>query len=234
MTSNNEKSYRIKLGNPILTVDDVNLDRGGTRLLHGIKAKIRHGSITLVLGHNGAGKTLLMYVLHGLVDFDSGNVSGPPPDRQKMVFQKPVMLRRTARQHLTFLCPKVPWDELYQWVKRAGLESCIDLPARALSGGEQQKLSLIGALAANPEILFLDEPTSHLDFESTKFLEEMITEAHSRDMTIVMTSHNLAQAQRLAEDILLLHEGQLVEDAPADQFFNAPSNPLAKQYLNHL
>jgi tungstate transport system ATP-binding protein len=103
-----------------------------------------------------------------------------------------------------------------------------------LSGGEQQKLALIGALAARPDILFLDEPTAHLDFAATKFVETMVRNAHEDGMTIVITSHNRTQAERLGEDVILLDSGRIVETAPASQFFTTPSHPLAKQYLAHL
>ena len=119
-------------------------------------------------------------------------------------------------------------------MKRAGIDDRIDAPARALSGGEQQKLALVGALAARPDILFLDEPTAHLDFAATKFIEEMIHEAHDQGTTIVMTSHNRAQAERLGQDVLLLDAGTLVESGPANRFFSAPRHPLSKQYLEHL
>jgi len=93
---------------------------------------------------------------------------------------------------------------------------------------------LIGALASRPDILFLDEPTAHLDFEATKSIEAMILDAHADGTSILMTSHNRAQAQRLAQDVLLLDNGRLIEAAPAARFFTAPANPLARHYLDHV
>ena len=218
----------------ILSARGLGLAREGVKLLQDVSLDIRRGSITLVLGHNGAGKTLLLNALHGLIDIDTGSIDGPPLPRQKMVFQKPIIMRRTARRHFQFVCPGLPDDQLADWMKRAGIDDRIDAPARALSGGEQQKLALVGALAARPDILFLDEPTAHLDFAATKFIEEMIHEAHDRGTTIVMTSHNRAQAERLGQDVLLLDAGTLVESGPANRFFSAPRHPLSKQYLEHL
>lgn len=218
----------------IMKASDLTLTRDGVRLLDSVSAEIRGGSITMLLGHNGAGKTLLLNCLHGLIECDSGTVSGPPLARQKMVFQKPIITRRTTGGHLRFLCPELDDSSIHEWLCQAGMESRVDAPARMLSGGEQQKLALIGALAAAPDILFLDEPTAHLDFAATKFVENMINEAHGAGTTIVMTSHNRAQAERLGEDVLLLDGGRIVETAPASRFFIAPQDPLAKQYLAHL
>ena len=218
----------------IMTARNLTLRRDGIPLLKSVSAEIRRGSITLLLGHNGAGKTLLLNCLHGLIACDRGTISGPPLASQKMVFQKPIITRRTTAGHLRFLCPNLEDDALQDWLSLAEMDKRIDAPARMLSGGEQQKLALIGALAARPEILFLDEPTAHLDFAATKFVETMVRQAHQDGMTIVMTSHNRAQAERLGEDVLLLDNGTVVETAPVARFFNAPSHPLARQYLAHL
>ena len=219
---------------PILSARDLILSRDGVQLLKSVSLDIAKGSVTFLLGYNGAGKTLLLSCLHGLIEQDSGQISAPSRDRQKMVFQKPIIMRRTARRHFQFVCPGLPEDQLVDWMKRAGIDDRIDAPARALSGGEQQKLALVGALAARPDILFLDEPTAHLDFAATKFIEDMIREAQDQGTTIVMTSHNRAQAERLGQDVILLDGGTLIETGPADRFFTAPQHPLSKQYLEHL
>ena len=219
---------------PILSARDLILSRDGVQLLKSVSLDIAKGSVTFLLGYNGAGKTLLLSCLHGLIEQDSGQISAPSRDRQKMVFQKPIIMRRTARRHFQFVCPGLPEDQLVDWMKRAGIDDRIDAPARALSGGEQQKLALVGALAARPDILFLDEPTAHLDFAATKFIEDMIREVHDQGTTIVMTSHNRAQAERLGQDVILLDGGTLIETGPADRFFTAPQHPLSKQYLEHL
>ena len=228
MTSDRQTSEMILSGR------DICLSRDGNRLLDSVSLDIRRGSITFLLGYNGAGKTLLLSCLHGLLEFESGTVDAPPRDRQKMVFQKPIIMRRTAAEHLRFVCPGVAEAELANWIKRAGIQDRISAPARALSGGEQQKLALIGALATKPDILFLDEPTAHLDFAATKFVEDMIQEAHVAGTSIVMTTHNRSQAERLGQDVLFLDGGRLVEAAPAATFFKAPGHALTRQYLEHL
>ena len=128
----------------------------------------------------------------------------------------------------------------YMGIRSAALPDWSDYARRLLGmqqvdrGGEQQRLALIGALAAKPDILFLDEPTAHLDFAATSFVEEMIREAHGAGTTIVMTSHNRAQAERLGEDVIFIDGGRIVETASAGNFFRAPRHELAKQYLAHL
>lgn len=218
----------------ILQARDVTLARGGVTLLDGVSADISRGRITLLLGHNGAGKTLLLSALHGIIECDRGRIEGPQLARQKMVFQKPIITRRTTAAHLRFLCPDLDDGQLMNWLARAGMGKRANAPARMLSGGEQQRLALIGALAAKPDILFLDEPTAHLDFAATSFVEEMIREAHGAGTTIVMTSHNRAQAERLGEDVIFIDGGRIVETTSAGNFFRAPRHELAKQYLAHL
>ena len=205
--------------------------RGTKLLLKEISAAIPAGKVTLILGHNGAGKTLLMQTLHGLVTPTSGQVMGPDIAVQKMVFQTPVMLRCTASKHFDFLCPGASQEEKLSWFKRASLVGRMQVPARSLSGGEQQKLAIIGALASQPEVLFLDEPAANLDFEATAFVEEMIRWSAKDGTTIVMVSHNRAQAERLADHILFMDKGRLMEQTSAKEFFCAPSSDAGKTYL---
>lgn len=221
-------------GPHVIKISNLSLTRDGTCLLDDICATILRGRITMLLGQNGAGKTLLLNCLHGLIAQDSGDILAPPLGRQKMVFQKPIIMRRSARDHLRFVCPHLTDTQIGDWIARAGLADRIDAPARALSGGEQQKLALVGALAADPDILFLDEPTAHLDFAATKFVETMIIEANAHGTSIVMTSHNRSQSERLGQDVLLLDGGKLIEAAPAERFFATPQHDLAKQYLAQL
>ena len=188
-------------------------------------------TITLILGHNGAGKTLLMQVLHGLTLPDEGVIDSPPASRQRMVFQKPIMLRRTALQYFNFVCPGLSIPDQHHWFDSAQLTSRMDAPARRLSGGEQQKLALIGALAAQPEILFLDEPAASLDVEATMLSESLISEACDAGTTIIMTSHNRAQAARLADQVIFMDQGCVKEQSDAKTFFRAPQSDAGRHYL---
>ena len=187
----------------------------------------------MVLGHNGAGKTLLLSALHGLIMPQRGTVTGPARQKQKMVFQKPVLLRRSARDYFEFLCPGLDDNTVQNWFQKAQLGPRMTTPARQLSGGESQKLALIGALASQPDLLFLDEPTAHLDFGSISFIESQITAARKSGTTIVMTSHNRVQAERLAEHVIFMENGKIVETASAKTFFSSPQTKAAKTYLKH-
>jgi tungstate transport system ATP-binding protein len=214
-----------------LIANEVSVIREEHYLLKDISLEIKPATITLILGHNGAGKTLLMQVLHGLTLPDEGVIDSSPASRQRMVFQKPIMLRRTALQYFNFVCPGLGITDQHHWFDSAQLTSRMDAPARRLSGGEQQKLALIGALAAQPEILFLDEPAASLDVEATMLSESLISEACDAGTTIIMTSHNRAQAARLADQVIFMDQGCVKEQSDAKTFFRAPQSDAGRHYL---
>lgn len=214
-----------------LIANEVSVIREEHYLLKDISLEIKPATITLILGHNGSGKTLLMQVLHGLTLPDEGVIDSPPASRQRMVFQKPIMLRRTALQYFNFVCPGLGITDQHHWFDSAQLTSRMDAPARRLSGGEQQKLALIGALAAQPEILFLDEPAASLDVEATMLSESLISEACDAGTTIIMTSHNRAQAARLADQVIFMDQGCVKEQSDAKTFFRAPQSDAGRHYL---
>ena len=220
--------------NPAIVIaSKISFIADGKPLLDDVSLSIASSTITMVLGHNGAGKTLLLSALHGLITPQHGSISGPSRNRQKMVFQKPILLRRSARDYFEFLCSGLDDSTVQDWFQKAQLGPRMNTPARQLSGGESQKLALIGALASQPDLLFLDEPTAHLDFESIAFIEAQITTARKSGTTIVMTSHNRTQAERLAEHVIFMENGKIVEMAPANTFFSSPQTQAAKTYLKH-
>jgi len=214
-----------------LVANQVSVIREEHYLLKDISLEIKPATITLILGHNGSGKTLLMQVLHGLTLPDEGVIDSPPASRQRMVFQKPIMLRRTALQYFNFVCPSLSIPDQHHWFDSAQLTSRMEAPARRLSGGEQQKLALIGALAAQPEILFLDEPAASLDVEATMLSESLISKACDAGTTIIMTSHNRAQAARLANQVIFMDQGCVKEQSDAKTFFRAPQSDAGRHYL---
>ena len=214
-----------------LTAHELSITKSEQHLLKDISLEIKAAEITLFLGHNGAGKTLLMQVLHGLILPDQGTVSSAPATRQRMVFQKPIMLRRTAAQYFDFVCPGLGPAQRHLWFDRAQLISRMHAPARRLSGGEQQKLALIGALGAKPNVLFLDEPAASLDVEATLLVEKLITDARDAGTSIVMTSHNRAQAARLADQVVFMDHGQITEQTEAKVFFSGPRSTAGRHYL---
>ena len=217
----------------MVTARNISFIADGQLFLDDISLSIASGTVTMVLGHNGAGKTLLLSALHGLIMPQRGTVIGPARQKQKMVFQKPVLLRRSARDYFEFLCPGLDDETVQNWFQKAQLGPRMTTPARQLSGGESQKLALIGALAGQPDLLFLDEPTAHLDFESIRFIEAQIIAARKSGTSIVMTSHNRTQAERLAEHVIFMENGKIVEVTSAKTFFSSPQTKAAKTYLQH-
>jgi tungstate transport system ATP-binding protein len=217
---------------------------GGTELVNAIDLVLEAGARTVVIGPNGAGKSLLLRLLHGLLAPTGGEVlwRGRPADReirlrQAMVFQKPVLLRRSVAANVDYVLRTraVPPGErrlrVAHSLRLAGLHHLAPRPARVLSGGEQQRLALVRALAAEPEILFLDEPTASLDPSSTLAVEELIAAAHARGTKIVLVTHDLGQARRLADEIVFLHRGRVAEQAPAARFFARPGSAAAQAFL---
>lgn len=206
-------------------------------LLDGVDLTIgRPGVASVILGPNGAGKSVLLRVLNGLIAPDAGEArqSGGPIDaaarrRMALVFQKPVLLRRSVLANLRFVqkSPQACADLL----TRVGLADKAHQPARRLSGGEQQRLALARALANRPEILLLDEPTASLDPASALMIERVIAEERARGAAIILVTHDIAQARRLADDVVFLHRGRVLERAPAADFFAAPTTEPARAYL---
>lgn len=214
---------------PRLNFDRVSYASRGQTLLGPLSLNLEGHRRTLIMGPNGAGKSLLMRLAHGLLQPTSGRLvwEGAAP-RQAMVFQRPVLLRRSALANLEYALAvqRVPRRQRRERAREAlarfGLEALARRPARVLSGGEQQRLALARAWLLSPEVLFLDEPTSALDPAAIRAVEAAIDDFHRQGVRIVMTSHDLHQARRLADEVILLHHGRLVEQSPAATFFDAP------------
>jgi tungstate transport system ATP-binding protein len=222
---------------PVLEARDVSVVLGGVRALDGLTLTLEPGLRTVVLGPNGAGKSVLLRTLHGLIAPTSGTVSWHRPVRQAMVFQRPVMLRRSAFANITYALSVngVPEPERTRRaaasLARVGLYPLARRPARVLSGGEQQRLALARAWALEPEILFLDEPTASLDPGATAEIERVIASIAAEGTRIVMTTHNLGQARRLADEIVFIHAGRAAERTAADRFFEQPASSEARLFL---
>ena len=194
-----------------------------------------------VLGANGAGKSVLLRTLHGLIAPTEGQVlwagSSARPSDQAMVFQRPVMLRRSALANVEYALAMNGVDgaertaRAVEAIARVGLESLAGRAARVLSGGEQQRLALARAWSLRPRVIFLDEPTASLDPAAAAEIERVIGEIHASGTAIVLTTHHLGLARRVADEIVFLHQGRLTEQSPADRFFTAPQSPEAARFL---
>ena len=218
-----------------LVLEDVSFVAGGRAIIDRVSCELAMGPRTVILGPNGSGKSVLMRLCHGLLAPTSGRIvwrgsrDDARPRAQAMVFQRPVMLRRAAHANVTYGLklagvPKSERDErAHDVLDAVGLKSVADRPARVLSGGEQQKLALARAWALDPEVLFLDEPTANLDPGATREVERIVDQIHASGTKIVMTTHNLGQARRLADEVLFISAGRLADHAPVERFFAQPS-----------
>ena len=225
-----------------LEARDISVRLGRRQVLRGISFRLEPGLRTVILGPNGAGKTTLLRTLHGLVAPSGGTMTwsgGPrPPRAEAMVFQRPVMLRRGALANVEYalgvngVARVERRRRACEALERVGLAHVAERPARALSGGEQQRLALARAWALNPRILYLDEPTASLDPHAALEVERQVGAIHESGTRIVMSTHHLGLARRIADEILFIDDGRLVEQTPADRFFEAPRSGEARQFLN--
>jgi tungstate transport system ATP-binding protein len=212
----------------MIRIEGVTVAAGTVTLLDRLSLSIEAGPPTVLIGPNGAGKTTLLRLAMGLLAPTSGRVARTD-QRRAIVFQRPTMLRRSAAANIRFA--SAGRDRTRELLALVGLEHAADRPARRLSAGEQQRLALARALARDPTILFLDEPTASLDPASTKAVEDVIRTVSDRGIKIVMSTHDLGEARRLAGEVVLLHRGRLIEAAPAQPFFDGPCTPEARRFI---
>ena len=225
-----------------LVLDQVSLDAGGAKILDRASLTITAGAPTLIVGPNGAGKTSLLRLCMGLLSPSAGAVTwggrdDRAPVRRAIVFQRPVMLRRSASANVAYALAHagVPRHaraaRVSELLDRVGLAELSERPARRLSGGEQQRLALARALARDPEILLLDEPTANLDTAATRSVEEIVLRAAQGGIKIVMASHDLGQVRRLAGDVVFMLRGSVREQGGAAEFLDHPSTLEARNFL---
>lgn len=225
-----------------LTMSGAVVKRRGKTLLGPVDFTVSPQGFTVVMGPNGAGKTTLLRALHGLERLSAGQVGWQVPlgqtlQRQAFVFQTPVMLRRSVRDNLAYplILHGMPKSQAHalaaDWAARVGLRAALDQQAPQLSGGEKQKLALARALMRNPDIVFLDEPCANLDGRATREIETILKQAKAAGTRILMSTHDIGQARRLATDIVFLMHGQIIETALAQTFFDTPETPQAAALL---
>lgn len=225
-----------------LMLEDVSLLAREVTILDHVSLIFAPGAPTMLVGPNGSGKSSLMRVAMGLVPPTRGTVTyggraAVPPLRRAIVFQRPVMLRRSAAGNLTYALAAAGMKRAereaaaQELLDRVGLSALGDRPARRMSGGEQQRLAIARALAKEPEILFLDEPTASLDPAATKATEDIIRGIARRGIKIVMATHDLGEARRLGGEIVLMNRGRVIEVADAQTFFTAPKTEAARRFV---
>jgi len=223
-----EKSY-----GPIKALEDINLEVVGGK------------TITLI-GVNGAGKTTLLRVIAGLEERDKGNIllDGKDINGKKLrqiatlVFQKTVMFNRSVHDNLAYGL-KIRGKKDHEIKERigqellaVGLRNFEKRKARKTSGGEQQRIALARAFLLDPRILLLDEPTANLDPNNATMIERAIASRKKEDGIVIMATHNLAQARRLADEIIHIYNGRIVERSAPDEFFNNPRSEITRKFIN--
>lgn len=224
-----------------LTTSDLSLTIDQKPLIRDVTLSLSPDGITMVMGPNGAGKSLLLRLIHGLIPPSSGHVhwggrtlSDDLRRDQSMVFQKPVVLRRSVAANVDFALKArgvrdpARRDALLDHV---GLLDHARQPARLLSGGEQQRLALARALATEPKVMLMDEPTASLDPASVLKIEQIVQEARAKGTKIIFVTHDLGQAGRLADDVIFMNRGRLHEYGPADLFLSRPETQEARDFL---
>jgi tungstate transport system ATP-binding protein len=235
-------SMRAPVADLPIQFTDVGIVAGAVTILDGICLALTPGTPTVLIGPNGSGKTTFLRAAMGLIPATRGHVTwggrtDTTPQRRAILFQRPVMLRRSAAGNIRYALASaaVPRAEraarVSELIAMVGLQGLERRPARRLSGGEQQRLALARALARDPAVLFLDEPTASLDPAATKAIEDIVHDIAARGVKVVMSTHDLGQAKRLAGEIVLLHRGRLIEHRPAPDFFAAPRTQEARTFI---
>ena len=227
---------------PLLSVKQLCLHRQSKVLLDHVSFTLQAAGVSMIMGANGAGKSLLLRALNGLLSPDSGEIlwRGVPlsealQKQHGMVFQKPVLLRRSVVDNVSYVLNKTRQHSDVEQrcitaLEEVGLTRQAVQPARLLSGGEQQRLALARALVLQPRVLFLDEPTASLDPASVSVFEKIVMQAHDRGTKIIFVTHDLGQARRLADDVVFLDKGCITEHTEASEFFIQPLSAAARAY----
>ena len=222
---------------PLLRLRDASVRLGQVQALQGATLDVHRGDFIALVGANGSGKTTLLRLLHGQVAFTGTREGLAAGAVQAMVYQRPFMLRLSVANNLRIALwlagvPRAAREpRSAQALKRVGLAALRDRPARVLSGGEQQRLALARAWAVRPDVLFLDEPTASLDPGAKREVEALLEGFKCEGMTLVMCTHNLGQAKRLATRVVYLDHGTLAVDLPTARFFADHVDDRAERFL---
>nr|WP_319948881.1 ATP-binding cassette domain-containing protein [uncultured Shimia sp.] len=225
-----------------LTLSEATVRKSGVTLVGPVDLEIGPIGTTVVIGPNGAGKSTLLRLMHGLDRAAKGRVDWNVPmkdaqNRQGFVFQTPILMRRSVVDCIAYpllvhgVSRKDAHAQALDWADRVGLADHAARPARTLSGGERQKMALARALIRNPDILFLDEPCASLDGSATREIEGILKSARTANTRMVMATHDMGQAKRLADDVLFIYRGKVHEHSTAEAFFKAPQTPEAQAFL---
>lgn len=227
---------------PLILTDAVVRKRGQT-IIGPVTEEIAEAGFTIIMGPNGAGKTTLLRLMEGLERPRAGRVDWQVSDelarpKTAFVFQAPIIMRRSVADNIAYplrvqsMTKAAAGIQARSWAENIGLGPMIDMDAALLSGGEKQKLAIARALIAEPEVLFLDEPTTNLDGRALREIEAVLQAASAGGTRMIMTTHNIGQARRLATEIIFLHRGSVRERASATEFFDGAKTAQARAFLS--
>ncbi|WP_296429332.1 ATP-binding cassette domain-containing protein [Yoonia sp.] len=222
-----------------LTLDQVLVRRRGKAVIGPTNLVLQPDGPTIIIGPNGSGKTTLLRVMHGIERVTSGTVAWQhnDPSQHAFVFQSPIVLRRSVYENLAYPLRLIqtPKPEVAQavdhWLERIGLADMRHSPALRLSGGERQKLAIARALIRKPQVLFLDEPCANLDGHATREIEALLQEATAAGTRLVMSTHDMGQARRLAQELVFMLGGKVHDVGDAETLFTSPANKELSAFL---
>ena len=227
-----------------LQLKEVSYASKGVTLIDAINLEVSSHGLTIILGHNGSGKSLLLKLLHGVIKPNSGEINWnqyKPLTNQywrTFLLQRPTFFNRSVIYNIAFVLqiagiPKQEHQErCEQALEICGLKEISHRKTHLLSGGEMQKLSLARAWVLHPSVILLDEPTVALDPPSVLGFESIIQNFKQTGTKVIMTTHDLSQAKRLADEIVFIDRGKILEQSEADQFFAGPASSQAQKFIS--
>ena len=225
-----------------LNIKNLNYMSKGKKILKDINFITEEKKITVIAGNNGSGKSTLLKILHGIIQHTSGTINwGEIPvhevrKEQSMVFQNPILLNRTTFENIMYVAKikNIETNEsVDKIIKQLNLESIINIESKYLSGGEKQKVAIAMSIISNPKIIFLDEPTSQLDPVYKNEIENIITNLSEKNTKIFMTSHDIAQIDRIGKEIIFLDDGEIIFHDKVKDFINEKGNSIIRNYVNY-
>lgn len=243
----------------ILKTKKLSVSYGKKNILNGINVSFEKNKITAIIGPSGCGKSTFLKSLNRTVEEYGGKICGDifldntdiikiPLQKIRstigMVFQTPVVFPFSIYKNMTYApiyYGEKDKEKLKEIVvnnlKKSGLydevKDNLNMQATKLSGGQQQRLVIARCLTVNPEIILLDEPCSALDIKNTAHIEKMLLELKN-EYTIIIVTHNLAQAKRIADSVIFIEDGMVVETGTPDEIFNNPVDPRTKEYITYM
>ena len=222
-----------------ININDLSFDIEGKTLLHNTNLSLNGDGITVLLGANGAGKTIFLKLLTGLLTPFSGSITFQDKNlsikTRAFVSQEPVILRSTVLKNMLFVLEKITSEKntlAKELLSLMGLDKKEHQNAMTLSAGEKQRLCLARAIITNPEILLLDEPTANIEPNSTTLIEKYLIQKVRSSRKIFFVTHDINQARRLADEIVFIHTGRVIEHSSAENFFENPKTREARKYIS--